>query len=95
MARAWRVVGNFHTVGEVVVFVSAPNWQGGLRKGALELKKSKKLKGKRVTVGAFTLQEIDSLPVRGTSVQLPLVETAQQSPSDVLPSPQPEHKEES
>ena len=74
--RHWRVVGNFHTVGEVIVFATAPNWQGALRKGALLLKGHPKMKGRRITVGAFTVQEIDELPVSVLAEQLPLTEAS-------------------
>lgn len=78
--RAWRVVGNFHTIGELVVFVTAPNWQGGLRKGALSLKQHPKMKGKRVTVGAFTIQEIEAIPVSQQAEQLPIASVATNVP---------------
>lgn len=73
--RAWRVVGGFHNVGEVVVIVTAPNWQGGLRKGALAIKALPQLKGRRITVGSFTIQETESVPVVADPVQLNLEPT--------------------
>jgi hypothetical protein len=83
MARSWRVVANFHSVGEVVVFVQAPNWQGGLRKGALAVKREPRLKGRRITVGAFTIQEIDSIPVAQAYEQLPMASVERQPVGEV------------
>lgn len=57
MPRYWRIVSNFHTIGEVIKVVQAPNWQGGLRKGALAIKADARLKGRKITVASFTLQE--------------------------------------
>jgi hypothetical protein len=91
-SRYWRVVGNFHTVGEVIVWVTAPNWVGAIRKGALALKREPKMKGRRLTVGAFTVQEVDSLPISQLAEQLPLTSNAQsqggqqESPEQAVPS---------
>ena len=96
MARAWRIVGNFHSVGEVVVFAEAPNWQGALRKGALALKRDPKLKGRRITVGAFTVQEIADIPTAVMAEQLPLASeaiTAQAGQEEAAPVPVGERPE--
>lgn len=57
MPRYWLVRSNFHTIGEVVKCVQAPNWQGGLRKAALAIKGDQRLKGRKIKVASFTLQE--------------------------------------
>lgn len=57
MPRYWRVLANFHTIGEVIKIVQAPNWQGGMRKGVLAIKADARLKGKKIVVASFTLQE--------------------------------------
>lgn len=57
MPRYWRIVSNFHTIGEVIKIVQAPNWQGGMRKGVLAVKADARLKGKKIVVASFTLQE--------------------------------------
>lgn len=89
--RYWRVVSNFHSVGEVVVFVQAPNWVGGLRKGALAVKKHPSMKGRRITVGAFTVQEIADIPTAVLAEQLPLAgEAANVETTEQAPQPQPE-----
>lgn len=77
MARSWRVVGAFHNVGEVVVIVQAPNWQGGLRKGALAIKGLPKLKGRRITVASFSIQEVETVPVVADPVQMQLTPTVE------------------
>lgn len=73
MARSWRVVGAFHNVGEVAVIVTAPNWQGAIRKGALAIKGLPQLKGRRITVGSFSIQEVETLPKVADPKQLDLV----------------------
>lgn len=57
MPRYWLVRSNFHTIGEVVKCVQAPNWQGGLRKAALAIKGDQRLKGRKIKVASFTIQE--------------------------------------
>lgn len=69
MARSWRIVGAFHHVGEVVVIVTAPNWQSSLRKGALAIKGLPQLKGRRITVASFSIQEVETVPVVADPVQ--------------------------
>lgn len=75
MPRTWRVRGNFHTVGEVIVNVEAGGWVAGLAKGARAIKASPQLKGRRIKGGAFTLEEIASSSVApapaATQGQLP------------------------
>jgi hypothetical protein len=83
MARAWRFVGNFHSVGEVVIFVESPNWQSAVRKGALAMKRDVRMKGRRITVGAFTVQEIDSIPVAQAYEQLPMASVERQPVGEV------------
>lgn len=57
MPRYWKVTANFHAIGEVIKVVQAPNWQGGLRKGALALKADGRLKGKKPKAVALTVVE--------------------------------------
>lgn len=73
MARSWRIVGAFHHVGEVVVIVTAPNWQGAIRKGALAIKGLPQLKGRRITVGSFSIQEVETVPVVADPTQASLL----------------------
>lgn len=90
--RSWRVVGGFHQVGEVVVIVTAPNWQGGLRKAALAIKGLPQMKGRRITVGSFTIQEIPVVPVVADPTQLSLNQppvNEQASEPQGLPSGEP------
>lgn len=70
--RNWRVTANFHRVGELVVIVSAPNWQGGLRKAALAIKKLPEMQGRRMKAGAFTIVETLDAPTTVAAEQLPL-----------------------
>ena len=71
--RSWRIAANFHRVGDVVVTVEAMNWQGAIRKAALVIKKLPVMKGKRLNMGSFMLQEIEASPVQTeASEQLPL-----------------------
>lgn len=70
--RNWRVSGTFHTIGEVAVIVSAPNWIGGIRKGALAIKRSPVLKGRRIKAAMLTITESDVAPVEVASEQIPL-----------------------
>lgn len=86
MARSWRVVGSFHSIGEVVVIVQAPNWQGGLRKSALAIKALPQLKGRRITVGAFTIQEVATVPVMPDPNQLNLEPTPIPAEIDGIPT---------
>lgn len=76
MARQWRVTGTFVGGLEIAVIVSAPNWVGGLRKGALEIKRSEVMKGRRLRGGLFSISEItDTAPnpnPRTNASQLPL-----------------------
>lgn len=72
--RKWRVTGLFRTVGDVTVWVTAPNWQGGVRKGALAIKALPAMKGKKIKGGSFSIQEVDEIPPQVSSDQLPLVE---------------------
>lgn len=57
MPRYWKITANFHAVGEVIKVVQAPNWQGGLRNGALALKADARLKGKKPKAVALTVVE--------------------------------------
>jgi hypothetical protein len=71
--RTWRIAANFHRVGDIVVTVEAPNWQASIRKAALVIKKLPVMKGKRLNMGSFMLQEIEASPVQTeASEQLPL-----------------------
>ena len=78
MARNWRVTGTFVGGLEINVIVSAPNWVGGLRKGALEIKKTEAIKGRRLRGGLFSLSEImDVIPNQpngGQQLSLPASE---------------------
>jgi hypothetical protein len=56
--RNWRVTGSFVGVTEVAVIVTSPNWQGAIRKGALAIKHTPVLKGRRLKAGVFSVQEI-------------------------------------
>lgn len=58
MPRSWTIRGNFHTIGEVVVTVSAGSWVAALGKGARALKANEQLKGKRIKALSLTLSEI-------------------------------------
>jgi len=58
--RNWRVAANFHRVGDVVVTVTSPNWQGAIRKAALVIKRLPELKGRRLNTGTFMLQEVEA-----------------------------------
>jgi len=78
--RYWRVAGNFHTIGEVVKVVSAPNWQGGLRKGALAIKGDPRLKGRRISMASFTVQEAEALSEVAPAEQLPMASEAAAPP---------------
>lgn len=71
--RQWRVSGSFLRVGEVAVIVQAPNWQGALRKGALEIKRSPLLKGRRLNKGIFSVNEQETVAeaITGTQETLP------------------------
>lgn len=57
MPRYWKITANFHAVGEVIKVVQAPNWQGGLRKGALALKADARLRSKKPKAVALTVVE--------------------------------------
>lgn len=72
--RHWRVNGNFHSVGDLVVLVVSPNWQGALRKAALAIKALPQLKGKRLKAGSFTIVEVEApaLAEVVANAQLPL-----------------------
>lgn len=90
--RNWRVSGNFHTIGEVVVIVSSPNWQSGMRKGMLGLKAQPALKGRRINMASFTIVETDQpvtypSPIQAMPVQAELVE---QVAATVPPQPSTE-----
>ena len=72
--RSWRIAANFHRVGDVVVSVESPNWQSAIRKAALVIKKLPVMKGKRLNMGSFMLQEIEASPVQteaSEQLQLP------------------------
>lgn len=58
MPRSWTIRGNFHTIGEVVVTVSAGSWVAALGKGGRALKANEQLKGKRIKALSLTLIEI-------------------------------------
>lgn len=72
--RHWRINGNFRSVGDVVVLVTAPNLTGGIRKGALAIKALPELKGRRLKAGSFTIVEVEApaLAEVVTNAQLPL-----------------------
>jgi hypothetical protein len=71
--RNWRVAANFHRVGDVVVTVTSPNWQGAIRKAALVIKRLPELKGRRLNMGTFMLQEVEGpAPVQEVTEQLSL-----------------------
>lgn len=82
--RSWRVAAGFHQVGEVAVIVTAPNWQGGLRKAALAIKALPQLKGRRISVGSFTIQEVENVPVVADPTQMQLT-AVNADPMDNLP----------
>lgn len=78
-SRYWRVAANFHRIGDVIVTVQGPNWQTGLRKAALVIKRLPELKGRRLSSGTFMIQEVDSPPpVQEASEQLLLVQEEQE-----------------
>src|SRR2546429_4254576 len=87
--RYWRIAGNFHRLGDVIVTVQGPNWQSALRKAALAIKHLPIMKGKKLTSGSFMLQEVEAPPVPvGASEQLPLQQAApvQQGEGQTPPS---------
>jgi hypothetical protein len=72
--RNWRVSGNFHRIGELVVIVEAPNLIAGVRKGALAIKKLPQFKGRRVNSALFSIQESAEAPTVAAT-QIALAET--------------------
>lgn len=78
--RIWRVTGSFHKMADSVVTVTAPNLVGGIRKGALTIKRLPQMKGKRLVAGSFTIHEVDREMVREPSEQLPLPGVEPQQP---------------
>jgi len=71
--RTWRVASNFHRVGDLIVTVQAPNWTAAIRKAALAIKKLPVMKGKRLNMGTFMLQEVEgALVSEQPSEQIPL-----------------------
>jgi len=81
--RQWRVAGTFPRVeGEVAVLVIAPNWQSALRKGALAIKRSGELKGRRLANGIFTLQVQNEVVevISGEQTSLPSTVTMTSDP---------------
>ncbi len=81
--RTWRVAANFTRVGDVVVTVQSPNWQSAIRKAALVIKRLPEMKGRRLNMATFMLQEVEApVVVAGQpSEQLPLqAEVAQVEP---------------
>src|SRR5205814_8671383 len=61
--RYWRVIASFHKVQDVVVTVTAPNLTGGIRKGALAIKRLPQMKGKKLAAGSFMIQETYEVPI--------------------------------
>lgn len=78
--RHWRVNGNFHKVGDVVVLVQAPNLTGGIRKGALAIRGLPELKGRRLKAGSFTIVEVEAPAEVVANAQLPLPEAGTEPP---------------
>jgi len=73
MPRNWRVAANFHHLGDVVVTVVAPHWQGAIRKAALAIKALPVMKGRRMNMGTFMLQEVEApVPEQAQAEQLPI-----------------------
>lgn len=68
--RIWRVTGSFHKMADAIVTVTAPNLVGGIRKGALTIKRLPQMKGKRLVAGSFTIHEVDREMVSEPSEQL-------------------------
>ena len=86
MNRTWRISGNFPKVGEVAVSVTAPNWQGAIRKGALALKRCELLKGRKVKAASFMLEEraMDSPRLQGEQLDLQESGTEGQTPEPTV-----------
>ena len=89
--RYWRIAGNFHRLGDVIVTVQGPNWQSALRKAALAIKHLPIMKGKKLTSGSFMLQEVEAPPageVASEQLQLPSQQAApvQQGEGQTPPS---------
>ena len=89
MARNWKVVGTFVGNVEVTVNVIAPNWVGGIRKGALAIKASEALRGRRLRGGLFSVSEIMDapLPVANEAEQPSLPGAVVQEAAPVLEVP--------
>lgn len=85
--RIWRVTGSFHKMADSVVTVTAPNLTGGIRKGALTIKRLPQMKGKRLVAASFTIHEVDRLPVVGEpSEQLQLPSPGEPQEGETQPS---------
>lgn len=80
--RYWRVAANFHRIGDVVVTVTSPNWQGAIRKAAIALKRLPVMKGKRMNSASFMLAEVEA-PVIPTTEPSQLVLPEQQAEQQV------------
>lgn len=86
--RQWRVTATFPGMEDVTVSVTAPNLTGGIRKGALEIKRSPEVRGKRLRGGLFAVSELTRLaeiPEEVNDEQLALAEPAQ---VEAEPAPQ-------
>lgn len=87
MPRSWTIRGNFHTIGEVVVTVSAGSWVAALGKGARALKANEQLKGKRIKALSLTLVEqvAQAAAQPGVQGQLPTSEPEAAAQSETRP----------
>jgi len=96
MVPTWRIIGSFHTIGDVLTTVQAPNWQGALRKGALALKRTPQLKGRKIKAASFMImrlaeEDLATAPTQAEQLNLAAEAVAEAVAEELAsPSPSPE-----